>query len=374
MNLKAKEEQGESAVLQKLTQLTCLLLVVLTANTSFAVGQPAVLEYRDWSTYVLDNPSRCLAVTKAQNSQFSRNGEIVQARRGKVIIYTSASTSLADSHSFGFSPGYSVSPSNPVIMYIDGTAFELKRDTDSDLVFPRSSAENDRIIRALRKGSVAIIISQSARGTTATDMFSLYGYTRTSQEASSSCYEETNQASKPSVAKVTPGGGAVSIMEIDTSERRTRGKLNGCELTYTLAFEDNIYRKGAITFLRGALNFSSFDMYPAFLFKVTAFDLQGNSAIEAPLSYAYLSSKTKSYAGIESTIVPSDDGGLLVMYPITSASSLSFLEPLTINISRKDGKTDLGIPMDVTSHDAETALKFANCAINLTTIMTKDME
>ena len=349
-------------------------LALLISGTSLAMAEAPVLIHRDWSTYVSDNSSRCLAATKAKNSYLSRNGEIVQARRGEVAIFTSAATDLAGGHTFGFSPGYLVSTSRPTTLFIDGLGFELKKSPNSELVVPLSPNENDRIIKALKAGREALIISHSPRGMTATDKFSLYGYSRTSQEASNLCYEKTTQASNTSLLKVTPGGGSVSIMEIDTSERKTRGKLNGCELTYILAFEDNIYRKGAITFLRGALNFSRFDMNPAFLVKVTAFDLQGNRAIEAPLSYAYLSSQTKSYAGMESTIVPSDDGGLLVMYPITSASSLSFLEPLTINISRKDGKTDLGIPMDVTSHDAESALKFANCAMDLTTNMMKDME
>ena len=358
---------------QKLTQSAFLVLLFLVANFSFAIAQSPILKHRDWSTYVSDNASRCIAVTKAQNSYLFRNGKIVQAPRGEVLIYTSASTYLADSHSFGFSPGYPVDPSNPVTMYIDGTAFGLKRDTDSELVLPRSPTENTQIIRALKTGAEAMIISQSARGTTATDMFSLYGYSRTSQEASNLCYKETTPALKPSFSKVSPGGGAVSIMEIDTSERRKRGKLTGCEVTYILAFEDNFYRNGAITFLRGSLNFSSFDMRPAYILKVTAFDLQDNGTIDVPLSYAYLSSQTKSYAGMESTIFPSDDGGLMVMYPIASASSLSFVEPLTINISRRDGKTDLGIPIDVTSHDAELALKFAKCGSNLTTIIMRDL-
>lgn len=349
-------------------------LALLISGTSLAMAEASVFIHRDWSTYVSDNSSRCLAVTKPKNSYSTRKGETVQVRRGEVVMFTSAATDLAGTHTFGFSPGFPVNTSSPITLFIDGYGFELKKSPDSELVMPISPRENERIVKALRRGTEALIISHSLRGTTFTDTFSLYGYSRTSQEASNLCYEETNQASNMSLLKVMPGGGSVSLMEVYASERKTRGKLNGCELTYFLAFEDYVYRKGAITFLRGALNFSSFNKNPALLLKVTAFDLQGSDTIDAPLSYAYLSNQTKSYAGMESSLFPSEDGGLLVMYPITSASSLSFLEPLTINISRKAGKTDLGIPIDVTSHDSEAALRFANCAINLTTMMTKDME
>ena len=347
------------------------------ANFSLALAQSPVLEHRDWATYVSDNPLTCLAQTNVKESYTTFNGKPAQVRRGLTSIFTVYYRNQVTG-SFGFSPGFPVDRSKPVTISIDGRVFNLRTYTHNEILAPMSSSENQAIFRALQAGKEAIITSVSSRGTKAKDTFSLMGYTLTGLEARHQCWKPPTQSSNKGTtedpSKVTPGGGSVSMMELYTSDRRTRGKLNGCELTYILAFEDNFYRRGAITFLRGSLNFSSFDKNPAFLLKVTAFDLQGNDAIEVPLSYAYLSNQIKSFAGMESSIFPSDDGGLLVMYPITSASSLSFLEPLTITISRKDGKTDLGIPLDVTSHDAETALKFANCAINLTTMMTKDME
>ena len=370
-------EIGIRDLLLAYIQITSFFLLLFISGNSLALAQSPVFEYRDWSTYVSSNPSTCLAQTNVKQSHTTYNGKPVKVRRGLVSIFTTYTRNQATGR-FGFSPGFPVDPSKPVIMSIDGRLFNLRTYTNSEILAPMSPSENQAIIKALQAGREAIITSVSSRGTKAQDTFSLIGHTLTGLEASYQCSNVSLQATNPKtteyVTKVTPGGGAVSLMELDTSERRTQGKLNGCELTYILAYEDYIYRKGAITFLRGSLNFSSFDKNPAFLLKVTAFDLQGNSAIDVPLSYAYLSSQTKSYAGMESTIVPSDDGGLLVMYPITAASSLSFLDPLTINISRKDGTTDLGIPIDVTSHDAELALNFANCALNLTAMMKKDME
>ena len=47
------------------------------------------------------------------------------------------------------------------------------------------------------------------------------------------------------------GGGEVVLMELTLTERMSRGKLDSCELTYYLAYEDYIYRNGGITILRG---------------------------------------------------------------------------------------------------------------------------
>lgn len=49
------------------------------------------------------------------------------------------------------------------------------------------------------------------------------------------------------------GGGNIAILEVQFFPRMTRGKLDACELTYLLAFEDHVYRKGAMSFLRGSL-------------------------------------------------------------------------------------------------------------------------
>ena len=166
------------------------------------------------------------------------------------------------------------------------------------------------------------------------------------------------------------GGGAVVLLDLTATERMSRGKLDACELTYLLAFEDHIYRNGAVTFLRGSMNFAGFmsaaDKPPAFLFKVTAFDLVGETNTLAPLEYAYLSSQGTSYAGKEYFIGAADDGRLLVGYhPTTSNFSLNFLEPLALNIMRRGGGSDVAIPVDFMMHDPEVASNYIDCEIKL---------
>ena len=165
------------------------------------------------------------------------------------------------------------------------------------------------------------------------------------------------------------GGGATRLLDLTTTERMSRGKLDACELTYLLAFEDYIYRNGAVTFLRGSMSFSGFintpEKGPAFLFKVTAFDLVGESHKLAPLEYAYLSSQGVSYAGKEFVIGTAEDGGLLIGYEAMTNFSLNFLDPVSLNIMRIGGGSDVAIPVNFMMHDPSIAKKYAACTIKL---------
>ena len=106
---------------------------------------------------------------------------------------------------------------------------------------------------------------------------------------------------------------------------------------------DSIYRNGAITFLRGSMNFAVFadapNKPPGILLKVTAFDLDNDKHNLAPLDYAYLSSQGISYAGKESGVFEAEDGGLVVGYDAMSNPSLDLMNPLDINILSMDWKS-----------------------------------
>ena len=165
------------------------------------------------------------------------------------------------------------------------------------------------------------------------------------------------------------GGGEVLLLELISTERMSRGKLDACELTYLLAFEDYIYRNGAVTFLRGSMNFAGFissaDKGPAFVFKVTAFDLIGETHKLAPLEYAYLSSQGISYAGKEFLSAAAEDGGLIVGYDALANVSLSFLDPISLNIMRKGGGSDVAIPVNFMMHDPSVGEQYAACTTKL---------
>ena len=169
------------------------------------------------------------------------------------------------------------------------------------------------------------------------------------------------------------GGGEIVILDLVATERMSVGKLDSCELTYLIAYEDYIYRNGAITLLRGSMNFAGFtsasDKGPAYLFKVTAFDVVGNQPYLAPLKYAYLSSKSSSYAGKEYVIGAAEDGGLLVGYDAFAHFGLIFTDPISLNITREGGNSDVSIPIDLMTYNQVTSLQHTECVLKLIDVL-----
>lgn len=171
------------------------------------------------------------------------------------------------------------------------------------------------------------------------------------------------------------GGGEVVLLELLATERMSLGKLDSCELTYYLAYEDYIYRNGAITVLRGSMNFAGFtdapDKGPAYLFKVTAFDLTGEALDLAPLKYAYLSSRGVSYAGKEFVVGAAEDGGLLVGYDALANFALSFTDPISLNITRVGGRSDVAVPVDFMMHNPTISKQHAECSLKLLDVLSE---
>lgn len=169
------------------------------------------------------------------------------------------------------------------------------------------------------------------------------------------------------------GGGEVVILDLKVSERMSRGKLDSCEYTYLLAYADYIYRNGAITFLRGSMNFAVFadapDKPPMILLKVTAFDLDNDKHNLASLDYAYFSSQGISYAGKESGVFEAEDGGLVVGYDAMSNPSLDLMNPLEINILRKNGRSDVSIPTNFMTYNPSIINEFGNCILKALNVL-----
>lgn len=165
------------------------------------------------------------------------------------------------------------------------------------------------------------------------------------------------------------GGGEVVLMELTATERMSRGRLDSCELTYYLVFEDYIYRNGGLTILRGSVNFAGFisqpEKSPAFVFKATAFDFDGEAMKLSPLEYIYLTSQGVSYAGKEFAVGEAEDGGLLVGYQVLDNFSLNFLDPMTFNILRQGGGSDVSIPVDFMAQKPVVSRQYLDCSMKL---------
>lgn len=165
------------------------------------------------------------------------------------------------------------------------------------------------------------------------------------------------------------GGGAVQVIDLTFEKRMTRGKLNGCEISYLLGFEDYVYRQGSVTALRGSLSFFGFldapEKPPAYLFKVTAFNFVDGQYILAPLDYAYLSTGKGALAGQEYVVGQAEDGGLLVGYDAFSVMDFNILDLNSLNITRGGGSSDVRVPMNFLKINPAIYQQYAQCSLEL---------
>ena len=164
------------------------------------------------------------------------------------------------------------------------------------------------------------------------------------------------------------GGGVVEVLDIVVTNRMSRGKLDACEITYLLAFQDHIYLNGGLMAIRGSLQFAGFvsakDKPPAVLLNVTGFDVKSNNPVLAPIDFAYLSFGNRSLAGSEFGMGPAEDGGLLVGYSALENPELALqlAENVNINFTRQGGASDVTVPLSVLAHDPNKAVQYYNCS------------
>lgn len=168
------------------------------------------------------------------------------------------------------------------------------------------------------------------------------------------------------------GGGVLEILEVEFYERKSRGKLDSCEITYLIAFQDHVYRQGKLSAIRGSVNFMGFidasDKPPAVLLKVTAFDLDNDGGYKiAPLEYAYISTEGQSYAGKEFVVGPAEDGGLLVGYEVFKNMYLGVQvsEQMAINFTRKSGRSDISVPVNFARFNPNAWMSYTKCSMEL---------
>jgi curved DNA-binding protein CbpA len=163
------------------------------------------------------------------------------------------------------------------------------------------------------------------------------------------------------------GGGGVQFIKADAFERRSEGKLEGCEIAFKLAYIDGINRQNGITVLDGAVSIllagQGREANLRVALKVSAADVVGDTMQVAPLKYAYISKDRQSYAGEEIGSRASEDGGVLEVFNAIRQPELvsAIASGFELGITRKDSTTDIVLPVNFSRNAADKAEKQANC-------------
>lgn len=139
----------------------------------------------DWSVFVEDEPKECWGVTTPKEVVNMRDGRVVAANRGQILLMVFYRPGADANGQVAFTGGYPFASGSTVNMDINGTQFELF--TDGDWAWPASPAEDSKIVTAMKRGTSAVVTGLSSRGTTTKDTFSLLGFTAAIEDAEARC-------------------------------------------------------------------------------------------------------------------------------------------------------------------------------------------
>lgn len=157
------------------------------AATAFAQDQSdnRVAAETDWSVFVEAKPKECWAVSAPKETVNTRDGRVVAVKRSDVLLMVFYRPESGVMGQVTFTGGYPFAKDSTVDLDISGTKFEL--GADGEWAWPRSSADDAKVIDAMKRGSTAILTARSSRGTQTKDTFSLLGFTAALEDAQKRC-------------------------------------------------------------------------------------------------------------------------------------------------------------------------------------------
>jgi invasion protein IalB len=169
---------------------TCgLALGALALVASGAVAQEQstnrVAAKTDWSVFVEDNPTECWGVSTPKEVVNTRDGRVVAVNRGQTLLMVFYRPSAEAKGQVAFTGGYPFASGSTVNMNISGSEFELF--TEGEWAWPATTADDAKIIAAIKRGADATLTARSSRGTQTKDTFSLLGFTAAVEDAAKRC-------------------------------------------------------------------------------------------------------------------------------------------------------------------------------------------
>ena len=157
------------------------------AGTVFAQEQSTnrVAAKTDWTVFVEDNPTECWSVATPKESVNTRDGRSVSPKRSQILLMVFYRPSAEAKGQVAFTGGYPFRSGSTVNMNIKGSEFELF--TEGEWAWPATTADDAKIVTAMKRGAEAIVTGISSRGTTTKDTFSLLGFTAAVEDAEGRC-------------------------------------------------------------------------------------------------------------------------------------------------------------------------------------------
>lgn len=172
----------------KLAQISagvCLAVLATTANAQQASSTNRVDAKTDWSVFVDGNPKECWSVSAPKETVNTRDGRVVSVRRSAPLLMAFYRPGAKIKGQITFTGGYPFAKGSTVNLDISGTQFELF--TEGEWAWAATSADDAKIITAMKRGAQAVLTARSGRGTQTKDTFSLSGFTAAVEDAEKRC-------------------------------------------------------------------------------------------------------------------------------------------------------------------------------------------
>ncbi|MFQ6553725.1 invasion associated locus B family protein [Aestuariibius insulae] len=168
-----------------LTGLTMTMVAGSLAAQDTAESENRVSANTDWSVFEDNEPRECWAVSAPKETVNTRDGNVVEVRRGDILLMVFNRPAQNVTGQLAFTGGYPFAGGSTVTLDIGGTEFELF--TEGEWAWPTTPEEDAQIIAALKRGSQAVLTARSGRGTQTQDTFSLLGFTAAVDDATARC-------------------------------------------------------------------------------------------------------------------------------------------------------------------------------------------
>jgi len=177
-----------------ISRLTALRILAGAFLAASATGAPAQQQEEStnqvdaktaWSVFEDKNPRECWAVSSPTKTVNTRDGRVVAVRRGDILLMTFYRPEAGVEGQVTFTGGYPFAKGSTVNLTVGDKKFELL--TEGEWAWPASTADDAKVIAALKGGTDAVLTARSKRGTQTKDTFSLIGYTAAVEEAAKRC-------------------------------------------------------------------------------------------------------------------------------------------------------------------------------------------
>jgi hypothetical protein len=165
-----------------------LTTAALSATLASAQAESTnrVAAFSDWAVYDESQPERtCWGVTAPKETVNTRDGRTVSVRRGDILLFVSNFPAKQSRNEISFTGGYPFAPGSLVELTVGDQTFQLF--TDGEIAYAASPEEDARIVTLMKRGTEAVLVGRSARGTQTRDTFSLLGFTAAAEEAERRC-------------------------------------------------------------------------------------------------------------------------------------------------------------------------------------------